>query len=185
MSRSNLATSGDTILRRLKHAAREQSDMEVPVTGIDEWAWSKGQSFGTILLDLERRRVVEVLAESSTDGLAPWLTAHPGITIISRDRHGHYAEGLGGQLLTPLRWRIAFTWFGPPASRVKRTRGASEGPPSFLAQPDHVAGEAGGSGQDEGDPSALMGVERHRETDEQQRQTRGNRIRDQTYAMAY
>jgi transposase len=61
--------------------------------GVDEWAWSKGQSFGTILVDLERGRVVDILAESSADALAAWLTAHPGVTTISRDRHGRYAEG--------------------------------------------------------------------------------------------
>jgi transposase len=61
--------------------------------GVDEWAWSKGQSFGTILVDLEQGRGVDVLAESSADALAAWLRAHPGVTTISRDRHGRYAEG--------------------------------------------------------------------------------------------
>ena len=37
--------------------------------------------------------MVDVLAESSADALAAWLTAHPGVTTISRDRHGRYAEG--------------------------------------------------------------------------------------------
>ncbi len=60
--------------------------------GVDGWAWSKGQSFGTILVDLEHGRVVDVLAESSAEALAAWLTAHPGVTTMSRDRHGRYAE---------------------------------------------------------------------------------------------
>jgi len=85
MSRLNIATSDDTILRRLKHLSRESVTSEVRVMGVDEWAWSKGPSFGTILVDLERGRVVDVLAA--------WLTAHPGVTTISRDRHGRYAEG--------------------------------------------------------------------------------------------
>jgi transposase len=93
MSRLNLATSDDTILRRLKHLPREPVSSEVRVMGVDEWAWRKGQTFGTILVDLERGRVVDVLAESSADALAAWLTAHPGITSISRDRHGRYAGG--------------------------------------------------------------------------------------------
>lgn len=63
------------------------------VLGADEWAWSKGQKSGTLLVDLERRRVLDVLAESTSDALAAWLTAHPGVTTISRDRHGSYAEG--------------------------------------------------------------------------------------------
>src|SRR5580698_4346112 len=93
MSRLNLATSDDTILRRLKHLPREPVSSEVRVIGVDEWAWGKGQTFGTILVDLERGRVVDVLAESSADALAAWLTAHPGVTTISRDRPGRYAEG--------------------------------------------------------------------------------------------
>ena len=45
-------------------------------------------------MDLERRRVVDVLAVRTADAVATWLTAHPTITIISRDRHGPYAEGV-------------------------------------------------------------------------------------------
>ncbi len=48
------------------------------VLGADEWAWSKRQRFGTLLVNLERRRVLDVLAESTSDALAAWLTAHPG-----------------------------------------------------------------------------------------------------------
>ncbi len=93
MSRLNMATSDDTILRRLKHLQQEPINSEVRVLGVDEWAWSKGQKFGTLLVDLERHRVLDVLAESSSDALATWLRAHPGVTTISRDRHGSYAEG--------------------------------------------------------------------------------------------
>lgn len=93
MSRLSMATSDDTILRRLKHLAREPITSDLRVIGVDEWAWSKGQTFGTILVDLEQGRVVNVLAESSAGALAAWLTAHPGITTLSRDRNGQYAEG--------------------------------------------------------------------------------------------
>ncbi|HTG58692.1 MAG TPA: hypothetical protein VMG63_04685 [Terriglobia bacterium] len=54
MSRLNMPTSDDTILRRLNHLPGEPLDSEVRVIGFDEWAWSKGQSFGTILVDLNR-----------------------------------------------------------------------------------------------------------------------------------
>jgi transposase len=50
--------------------------------------------FGTILVDLERRRVVDLLAVRTADSLARWLAAHPAITVISRDRHGPYADGV-------------------------------------------------------------------------------------------
>ena len=63
--------------------------------GIDDWAWQKGQHhYGTILVDLERRRVVDVLAVRTADAVAAWLAAHPDIAIISRDRHGPYAKAV-------------------------------------------------------------------------------------------
>ena len=69
--------------------------MTLRVLGIDDWAWQKGQQhFGTILVDLERRRVVDVLAVRTADAVAAWLAAHPGIQIISRDRHGPYADAV-------------------------------------------------------------------------------------------
>jgi transposase len=64
------------------------------VVGVDEWAWKKGQgNYGTILVDLEKGQVVDLLAECSADGLAGWLRQHPGVRIISRDRQGLLAEG--------------------------------------------------------------------------------------------
>jgi transposase len=93
MSRLNIPTSDDTILRRLKQLRRESVAPEVRVLGVDEWAWSKGQKFGTLLVDLECHPVIDVLAESSSEALAAWLRAHPGVTTISRDGHGSYEEG--------------------------------------------------------------------------------------------
>ena len=93
MNRLNMATSDDTILRRLKRQAQEPVGSEVRVLGVDEWAWSKGQRFGTILVDLEEGQVIDVLGESSAEALAVWLAAHPDITTISRDRQGKYADG--------------------------------------------------------------------------------------------
>ena len=62
--------------------------------GVDEWAWRKGQgNYRTILVDLERGQVVDLLAECSADGFAGWLRQHPGVRIISRDRQGLLAEG--------------------------------------------------------------------------------------------
>ncbi|MDE3178513.1 MAG: transposase [Acidobacteriota bacterium] len=93
MSRLNMTTSDDTILRPLKRLTHDSGTADHRVIGVDEWAWAKGQHFGTIVVDLERRRVVDLLPESSAESMAAWLGAHPGVTIISWDRHGRYAEG--------------------------------------------------------------------------------------------
>ncbi len=65
----------------------------IRVVGVDDWAWSKGHSFGTILVDLERGEVVDLLPTRSADALCEWLTQHPEVAVVSRDRHGIYAEG--------------------------------------------------------------------------------------------
>jgi hypothetical protein len=50
-------------------------------------------TYGTIIVDLERRQVVDVLADRSADSTAEWLRVHPEVEIVSRDRAGLYADG--------------------------------------------------------------------------------------------
>jgi transposase len=63
------------------------------VAGIDDWSWQQGRSYGTIIVDLERRQVVDVLQRRSAENTARWLRQHPEIDIVSRDRCGLYAQG--------------------------------------------------------------------------------------------
>ena len=61
--------------------------------GVDDWAWRKGQEYGTILVNLDLRRVVDLLPDRAAESLSEWLRQHAGIITISRDRCGLYAEG--------------------------------------------------------------------------------------------
>jgi len=61
--------------------------------GIDDWAKRKGQSYATIVVDLETHQPIDLLPERSSECVAQWLQQHPGVQIISRDRGGVYAEG--------------------------------------------------------------------------------------------
>jgi transposase len=93
MARLGMPVSDTTILHSVKASAKNQPNGAVlRVVGIDEWAWRKGRNFGTVIVDLERRKVVELLADRTATSTADWFKRHPGIEIVSRDRAGLYAE---------------------------------------------------------------------------------------------
>ncbi len=91
--RLSLPTSATTLLRRLRRTV-PPPPAPVRVLGVDEWAWKKGQTYGTVLVDLERHCVVDLLPDRSAESLATWLQTHPGVEIVSRDRASVYADGI-------------------------------------------------------------------------------------------
>jgi transposase len=95
MKRMAMSVSDDTILRRIKRAARAamHGEQRLRVVDVDDWAWKKGQTYGTILVDLERRTVADLLPQRSAEQLAEWLKQHPEAEVITRDRFGLYAVG--------------------------------------------------------------------------------------------
>ena len=87
-----MPVSADTLLRLLRQRAAP-TPSTIRVVGIDDFAWLKGQRYGTIVCDLERRRTIDLLPDREGATVANWLAEHPGIEIVCRDRSGGYREG--------------------------------------------------------------------------------------------
>lgn len=86
-----IPVSKDTLLRVVRRRAVEP--ISTPkVVGIDDWAWKRGHRYGTIICDLEQRRIVDILPDREAATVANWLAAHPSITIIARDRGAGFVQ---------------------------------------------------------------------------------------------
>ena len=92
-ARLSLPTSGDTLLRMV-HRTAAPNYATPRVLGVDDWAFRRGQVYGTILIDLERHCPVDLLEGRTAEGLAQWLATHPGVEIMTRDRSTEFARGM-------------------------------------------------------------------------------------------
>jgi hypothetical protein len=93
-ARLGFPVSRQGVLNSLRRAAGAQpAGAETRVAGIDDRAWKKGSRYGTIIVDLERREVLDVLPVREASATETWLSRHPGVEYIARDRDGVYAEG--------------------------------------------------------------------------------------------
>lgn len=83
--------SGDTLIRDIRQSG-ETPPATVRVVGVDDWAFKRGQTYGTILVDLERQQPIDLLNTRETEVVTAWFQAHPEIEIVSRDRGKEYIK---------------------------------------------------------------------------------------------
>ncbi len=102
-----IQTSGDTLIRVLRRTPLLPPE-NARVLGIDDWALKKGRDYGTLVVDLERHQVVDVLLERTANVVRDWLQTHPQVQLITRDRSTEYTNGI--QSGAPQALAVADRW---------------------------------------------------------------------------
>jgi hypothetical protein len=81
-------------MTRIAHKQSLPEFQPPTVLGVDDWAFRKGVKYGTVLVDLETSRPIELLASRDSEALKAWLTGFPNVKIVTRDRSGAYSSAL-------------------------------------------------------------------------------------------
>ena len=88
-----VVVSGDTLLAHIR--SLEFGEARTPrILSVDDFSFKRGHKWGTILVDLECNRPVDILPDRSSETFAGWLTQHAGVEVVSRDRGGEYADAI-------------------------------------------------------------------------------------------
>ena len=85
--RLGIPTTRQTILRRIMALPTDPLGQVIEL-GIDDFSFRRGRTFGTILVNLRTHQVIDVLPDRKAETSTTWMTAHPEIELVSRDRGG-------------------------------------------------------------------------------------------------
>src|SRR5712691_4371870 len=108
--RSGIATTPSTLLRHVMQLPAPLT-RAVRVLGVDDFAWKKRFTYGTILVDLERRKIIDVLADRESATVEAWLKEHPEVAFVSRDRGKEFTKAATmGAAQARAAWLIVSIW---------------------------------------------------------------------------
>jgi transposase len=91
LGRLGMKASPSALLRYVR-GSPEVAHPQPRAVGIDDWAFRRGRRYGTMIVDLERHEVIDLLEDREAGAVRAWLERHPQIRIVARDRGGAYAE---------------------------------------------------------------------------------------------
>jgi transposase len=102
--RLGMKVKAPTLLRYLR-TIQDPPRADVTVLGIDDFSLRRSESYGTILINLETRRPLDLLPDRTAEAVKPWLASHPEIQVASRDRASAFAEAVS--LVLPHATQVA------------------------------------------------------------------------------
>lgn len=85
--------SSSTVLRDL-HRMHPSAYKDVREVGVDDWAWRKGVTYGSIIIDYENGWPIDLLGDRDTDSFRQWMEEHEAVSIVSRDRSTDYSSAI-------------------------------------------------------------------------------------------
>jgi transposase len=89
--RLGMPVKASTLLGYLR-TMKDPPQADGAVLGMDDFAMKRGDKYGTILINIQTGKPLDLLADRTAEAVKPWLAAHPEIQVVSRDRANGFAE---------------------------------------------------------------------------------------------